>query len=210
MKCSVPRCKEEAVVPRKPRRELTPPELDLCKVHRDRYVRDYRRHFQPMLDALKKKPPQRRVVRGRKPVHAPEALVQAWASSSSAREQSWLATWLQMIDNEILNNPLSKFFGAEKGKWSDDGKTWIPEGSAAPRPSAYPGYVTKPRDPLPEHATRAGQAAIAKRAAEQDLLERRLAAEIADFQRGQRQVLELELKVKREAELRAAQKASGK
>jgi hypothetical protein len=121
-----------------------------------------------------------------------------------AQQRSWQATWLQMVDLELLNVGI----GAQRGDWKmiDGVDVWVPIGTE-PRPSqpaSYPHYSARPPGPLPEHATKAGQAAIAKRLAEQELLERKLAAEISDFSRGQRQVLELELKVKRATEAKKA------
>jgi hypothetical protein len=115
---------------------------------------------------------------------------------SAPHAVTFMSTWIQMVDAELLNSGV----GAQKGVMSVDG-VWVPEGTEAPRPS-YPGYTPRKAGPLPEHATKAGQAAIAKRQAEQELLERKLAAETAEFNRGQRQVLELELKTRRAAEAR--------
>jgi hypothetical protein len=112
---------------------------------------------------------------------------------------------MQMIDLELLNSGQ----GGQKGRWEtvDGLEVWVPESGARPTPRpSYPGYPQK-RAELPEHATREGQARIAKREAEQQLLEQRLAAETAEFHRGQRMVLELELKTKRATEaMRKAKK----
>jgi hypothetical protein len=138
--------------------------LKFCEPHQDRYLKA-----------------ERRRLRAAKSMSAPHAA-------------TFISTWVQMVDAELLNSGV--------GAQSFDG-VWVPEGTEPPRPS-YPGYTPRKAGPLPEHATRAGQAAIAKRAAERDLLERKLAAETADFNRGQRQVLELELKTKRAAETKKA------
>mgnify|MGYP001314917146 CR=1 FL=1 len=107
-------------------------------------------------------------------------------SMSAASAVTFVSTWVQMVDLELFNSIVAP----------------PPE----PRPSSpsYPGYAPRKIDPLPEQATRAGQVAIAKREAEQQLLERQLAAETADFNRGQRQVLEVELKVRRATEAKKA------
>lgn len=203
MKCLIPRCKAEVVVSRKPRNGLLPPPLDLCGPHQNRYRKAYREHFQPMFDRLSKK--RRRVVNGRPAPSRPEDVVAAWASGSS-REKSWQATWLQMVDLELLNEGM----GGQKGTWEkrDGVEVWVPEGST-PRPS-YPGYARLPSGSLPEEAYPEGQAAIAKRNAEQRRLEQQLAADAAEYQRGRRMELELELKTKRLVEQRAAFKKAKK
>jgi hypothetical protein len=71
-------------------------------------------------------------------------------------------------------------------------------------PKPYPGY-TLPPIVLPEHATRAGQAAIAKRNREQAALEAQLKSDVEEYARGRRMELELELRTKRETEKRKAQ-----
>lgn len=189
MKCSIPRCakasedlppllhtmsKRYDTAQRRAKRvgRFLPPELPLCRVHGARQRADFWYHCGKLKRAL-----------------------------GPAQQRSWQATWIQVIDLELLHS--GEGAQSQKGDWKmvDGVDVWVPAGSEAPRPS-YPGYAVKKADPLPEHATRAGKAAIAKRIAEQELLERRLAAETADFNRGQRQVLELELKVKRETEAR--------
>lgn len=92
----------------------------------------------------------------------------------SVQVESWRATWMQMVDAELLNAK-----------------------SAAPEPSkGYSNYASRPVN-LPESATKAGQAALDKRAKEQNKLEAQLALDVADYARGRRMELELELKTKR-------------
>jgi hypothetical protein len=168
-----------------------PPELRLCDSHGKRYVKDWRIHFMPVITKLSKKWLVRRgIAQGRT-----EDVLRAL--SDEMHTASWQATWVQMVDLELLNQG----HGGQRGRWEtvDGAEVWVPEGEPKPRPS-YPGYPRKAPERLPEAAYPEGQRAIAKRVAEQQLLEQRLAAETEAFQRGQRQVLELELKTKRATE----------
>lgn len=197
MKCAVPRCPiVGVVVPNRRSVDVGPAAPPMCSAHRDRFIRSFRQHFESMRSKLTKGS-KHHVVKARA-----AALIQAWAVSNNAKIKSWVATWVQMVDLELLNS--GSGLGVQKGRLSETGE-FVPDGAEVRLPS-YPSYAKKKEAPLPEHATRAGQAAITKRVAEQELLERRLAAESADFIKGQRQVLELELKTKRAAELRASAK----
>lgn len=171
MKCTIPRCGEQSEGASERDQKHVPPPLALCTPHQNRYRNDYRLHCSSFRQ-----------------------------SHTEAQARSWQATWIQMVDLEMLNVGI----GAQRGEWAtvDGVDVWVPEGTAAPNAS-YPHYKARKPDPLPEHAYRSGQAAIAKREAEQQLLERKLAAETQEFNRGQRQVLELELKTKRATESRA-------
>lgn len=185
MKCSVPRCPEQVVAPSTGRRKgrLVPPALDLCKDHRRRFEREYDHHYAPAVDELKKRWKSSHKVTQERLAAVCEALVNA------GHVKSWMSTWLQMVDLEMLN----------AGNGTQEGLLLSP-----PKPSV--SITPVKRTDLPEHATREGQAAIQKREAEQQLLEKKLAADRAEYERGRRMELELELKTKREAELRAAVK----
>jgi hypothetical protein len=102
--------------------------------------------------------------------------------AEEARYATWVATWAQQMDAELESDVRLP-----------------PE----PPKSSYAEYASKLAN-LPEHATQAGQAAIAKRNKEQAALEKQLAADAAEYARGRRMELELELKTKREAEKRKA------
>lgn len=204
MKCLVPRCKAEAVDPPRDRKNFQVPPLPLCGEHQKRYRKEYHRHFDPIIRGLSKRwKVGIEVVKGR--VH--DVFDE---SAKASRLMSWQATWVQMVDLELLNS--GNALGTQKGRWQtiDGEEVWVPDGStprpSAPRPSAPPGSVKERYARLPEEATDAGKAAIAKRQAEENLLEQRLRHETAEFAKGQRQVLELELKMKREAERRRALK----
>lgn len=149
-------------------------------------------------------------VKTRHPVARARAaeVVQAWATNGTARTKSWVATWVQMVDLELLNDPsVKKVLGAQKVKLSESGE-WVPDDGA--KPSSFPAYAKKKEGPLPEGATRAGQAAIAKRAAEEEALTKKLHADTVEFARGQRQLLEFELKGRRIAEELAVKKRAKK
>lgn len=127
--------------------------IPLCPPHRVRYGKAYARHW-----------------------HQKSHL------GDEKRYASWVATWLQQMDLELINEYVLP-----------------PE-----RPRPYPGYDLPPIV-LPEEATRPGQTAIAKRNKEQAAMERQLAQDIADYSRGRRMELEHELKMKRiEAQKEAA------
>ncbi len=152
----------KCLVPRCPTPGLDPQKqnipIPLCKVHRDRYRKAYGRHW-----------------------HSHGSHV-----GEEGRYASWVATWLQQVDEELLNE-LS-----------------LPPERTKP---SYPGYSLPPVV-LPEEATRAGQTAIATRGNEQAALEAQLKADISDYARGRRMELEHELKMKRiEAERASKGKA---
>lgn len=195
MKCTVFRCNREPVAPPRPKNGfLQPPRLELCGEHQVRYRKDYTKHFGPLVDRLAKRwMVSRGVAQSRAQAVVDELL-------SENRVRNWQAHWLQMIDLELLNAG----HGGHRVKWDDALGAYVPEGSE-PRPSA-PSAVREYLKPtqLPEHATREGQVAIQKRAAEEALLESQLKAQTEEFARGQRAVLTQELKVKREVELRRA------
>lgn len=201
MSCAVPRCGKDVspVVKRKGR--LAAPPMDLCAEHRSRYEREYRRHYAQLIAHL-----ERQWKVGRKTARErADAVIDAL--SQLAHVKSWQNTWLQMVDLELLH---AGHGGGQRVRETKDG--YVPEvDSNAPRPSVT-GITPVPaaRTALPERATRDGQAAIAKREAEQQLLERRLAADRAEFDRGRRMELELELKTKRAVEIREAAKRTQK
>lgn len=194
MKCSVFRCPIEASTaalrpvrsrnaPRSP--PIVIPELDLCTDHQKRYQSDYVRHFGPLVDNLARK---WMVQRGVAKTRVDDVITEL---TSEGRMRTWQAHWLQMIDLELQHSG--------KGLYASEVKE---EPKPKPRPSIPAKYAL-----LPEHATPEGQMAIAKRAAEEQLLEQRLARETAEFAAGQRQVLQQELKVRREVEARKRKKS---
>ncbi len=178
MKCSIPRCEHPPAPPARKRKwHLIAPQLDLCEAHGLRYAKEFNRHFEPLVSKLSRRwKVQPKIAQERM-----DAVLQELAASGTLR--SWQSTWIQMVDDEILNS--------------------LKEPSEPPKSS----QPVSPPLVLPEHATREGQAAIAKRKVEEDELEHKLKGDIAEFMKGQRQVLELELKTKREAEAREKAKA---
>lgn len=204
MSCAVSRCGKDVspVVKRKGR--LAAPLINLCGEHRPRYEREYRRHYVQLIAHL-----ERQWKVGRKTARErADAVIDAL--SQLAHVKSWQNTWLMMVDMELLH---AGHGGGQRVRETKEG--YVPEVDPnAPRPSVV-GITPVPamRTPPPESATRAGQAAIAKREAEQQLLERQLAADRAEYDRGRRMELELELKTKRateqlrEAARRAKEKA---
>lgn len=209
MKCILFRCPREAVAaPAATKKLIRPPLMDLCAEHQRRYQRDYTKHFKPLVMKLAK-----RWLTGNGVAQSrAEAVVEELQDEGHLK--SWQAHWMQMIDLELLN--AGHGAGGVKGEMKvvDGQEVWVPQAEIQPRPSAptHPSAVAEyaRKTTLPEHATQKGQSAIARRLAEEMLLERRLQAETAEFQRGQRAVLTQELKTKRETELlAAAKKAKG-
>ena len=179
MKCIVFRCQKHVGSPLLARtRGLRPPALDLCPEHQREYNKAFDVHFAPYLAPGARQKLARAMGRVTLADAAIAEALSAW------RLRSWQSHWLQQVDLELLYH-------------SDP----PPE-----RPSA-PEVKPRAQEPLPLAATKVGQAVLAKRAAEEALLEQRLKAEVKEFAKGQRQVLELELKTKRAAEEVARKKA---
>lgn len=170
MFCQVARCGKHAVAV--VWKNIVP--LDLCEEHGERYRKEYRKHFSPMVDLLSQKWMVQWSAASGRLTDVAEALRQCGAPSFVV---SWQSSWLQMVEAEVLN----------------DGHDQV--GVKPPSVSSY----SKPGKPLalPEHATRAGQAAIARRRTEDDELEKKLQADATEYQRGRRMELELELRTKR-------------
>lgn len=196
MKCSVFRCPSAAVDYfvgiRKGR--LHPPEVPLCAAHGKRYAEEFHRHFSPMVARLSR----RWQIARRQTLARVEAVLSEM--DREMRRRSWQATWLQMVDLELLNS--GEGLLVTKGRMGANGEFMADGAEVPPRPSAT-------RLALPEHATRAGQAAIAARAADAAQVERQLAADVDAYAKGRRMELEYELREqhRQEAAARARQKA---
>lgn len=154
MTCFLPRCFGERT------------EGDFCGSHQAEYQAALKLHFGPLATELQErwKIPRSKVW---------QRIDSVLQSEHYAHFTSWRATWLQMVDNELLN-----------------AMTLPPE----PPKSSY----FKPHPPIvmPQEAYRAGQAKLAANAVERKKLEAQLDSDVADYRRGRRMELELELKTK--------------
>lgn len=190
MKCRVARCPAEALAaaPKVKRGGLIPPLLALCAPHAARYAREYDRHFKPIVLRLAR----RWLVRNGIAKDRVGAVLEEMGNE--ARLLSWQATWLQMVDLELLQ--AGGALGSSK----------VDEGPPKPKPSVGQ------RAQLPEHATRAGQAAIAARAADAAQVDQQLQADLQAYAKGRRMELEHDLRVQRreEAVARAKQRKGAK
>lgn len=92
---------------------------------------------------------------------------------TKAISDSWLATWIQMVDLELQN------------------------ALVAPPAPPKSSYFTYPKISLPLVATKAGQVQVKRELKEMDLLEAQLALDVVEYTRGRRMELEYELREKR-------------